>query len=64
MAKDFASVPCDDKDRLAAVRALYESAGATASDITLDQHDNVENLVVTKKGASPEKIVILSLIHI
>ena len=58
IAKDFASVPCDDKDRLAAVRALYESAGATASDITMDQHDNVENLVVTKKGASPEKIVI------
>ena len=58
IAKDFATVPCDDKDRLAAVRALYESAGATASDITMDQHDNVENLVVTKKGASPEKIVI------
>ena len=58
LAKDFAAVPCDDKDRLAAVRALYESAGASASDITMDQHDNVENLVVTKKGASPEKIVI------
>ena len=58
IAKDFTTVPCDDKDRLAAVRALYESAGASASDITMDQHDNVENLVVTKKGASPEKIVI------
>ena len=58
IAKDFAAVPCDDKDRMAAVRALYERAGAAASDITLDQHDNVENLVVTKKGASAEKIVI------
>ena len=58
IAKDFASVPCDDTERLAAVRALYERAGASASDITMDQHDNVENLVVTKKGASPEKIVI------
>lgn len=58
IAKDVASVPCDDKDRLAAVRALYERAGAAASDITIDQHDNVENLVVTKKGASPEMIVI------
>ena len=56
--KDFAAVPCDDKDRLAAVRALYERAGVPASDITLDQHDNVENLVVTKQGASSEKIVI------
>ena len=37
--KDFAAVPCDDKDRLAAVRALYERAGASASDITMDQHD-------------------------
>ena len=58
IAKDFATVPCDDKDRLAAVRALYERAGAPASDITMDQHDNVENLVVTRKGASAEKIVI------
>ena len=58
IAKDFAAVPCDDKDRLAAVRALYERAGAPAADITLDQHDNVENLVVVKKGASAEKIVI------
>lgn len=58
IANDVAAVPCDDKDRLAAVRALYERAGAPASDITLDQHDNVENLVVTRKGASPEKIVI------
>ena len=58
MAKDLAAVPCDDKDRLAAVRALYERAGATAPDITMDQHDNVENLVVTRKGASPETIVI------
>ena len=58
IAKDFAAVPCEDKERLAAVRALYERAGAAASDITLDQHDNVENLVVVKKGASPGKIVI------
>ncbi|GHC04046.1 M28 family metallopeptidase [Thermomonas carbonis] len=56
--KDFASVPCDDKDRLVAVRALYEGAGVAASDIALDQHDNVENLVVVKQGASPERIVI------
>lgn len=58
IAKDFAAVPCDDKDRLAAVRALYERAGAQASSITMDRHANVENLVVTKPGASPETIVI------
>lgn len=58
IAKDFSAVPCDDKDRLAAVRALYERAGAQASSITMDRHANVENLVVTKQGASPETIVI------
>jgi hypothetical protein len=58
IARDFTSVPCDDKDRLAAVTALYERAGASASDITMDQHDNVVNLVVTKQGESSEKIVI------
>ena len=58
MARDFAAVPCEDKDRLAAVRALYERAGAPLSDITIDRHEHVENLVVTKKGESSEKIVI------
>ena len=56
--KDFDAVPCEDKERLAAVRALYERAGAPASDIAIDQHDNVENLVVIKQGTSTEKIVI------
>lgn len=58
IAADFAAVPCDDKDRLAAVRALYERAGAPAAAISLDQHDNVENLVVVKQGASADRIVI------
>ncbi|HSD15747.1 MAG TPA: M20/M25/M40 family metallo-hydrolase [Thermomonas sp.] len=58
IAQDFAAVPCDDKDRLAAVRALYERAGALPSDIARDRHDGVENLVVVKKGASAQKIVI------
>lgn len=56
--KEFDAVPCDDKERLAAVRSLYEKAGAPASAITLDKHDDVENLVVVKPGESPEKIVI------
>lgn len=58
LAGEFAAVPCEDKDRLAAVRALYERMGAPASDISMDRHDHVENLVVTKAGASAEKIVI------
>lgn len=57
-AGEFAAVPCEDADRLAAVRALYERMGAPASDIALDRHDNVENLLLVKPGKSPEKIVI------
>lgn len=56
--KEFETVPCDDKARLAAVKALYEKAGAPAADIRIDAFDNVENLVVVKPGASAEKIVI------
>ncbi|MEG2941811.1 MAG: M20/M25/M40 family metallo-hydrolase [Thermomonas sp.] len=58
LAGEFAAVPCEDADRLAAVRALYERMGAPAADISLDQHGHVDNLVVVKKGKSAEKIVI------
>lgn len=60
-ASAFASVPCDNKDRLAAVRALYESMGAQASDFRVDrfgEYGGVENLVIVKPGESQEKIVI------
>ena len=55
---DFDSVPCQNDDRLASVRALFEKMGAPPSDISLDKYKSVENLVVRKKGASEEKIVI------
>lgn len=56
--KEFDAVPCEDKERLAAVRSLFEKAGAPASAITIDKYDDVENLVVVKPGESAEKIVI------
>lgn len=56
--KEFDAVPCDDKERLAAVQALFEKAGAAAADVAIDKHDDVENLVVVKKGKSAETIVI------
>lgn len=56
--EDFGAVPCEDKDRLAAVQSLFERAGVPPSEITIDKHKNVENLVVTIKGASSEKIVV------
>lgn len=57
-ASAFDAVPCEDADRQAAVRALFERMGAPASAITLDAHEDVENLVVVKPGASAEKIVV------
>jgi Zn-dependent M28 family amino/carboxypeptidase len=56
--EDFSTVPCDDTKRLEAVKSLFERAGVPASDVTIDKHKDVENLIVTKKGPSDEKIVV------
>ena len=61
IAQDFESIPCDNPQRLPAVRTLYERGGATPSDIRIDtyrDYGGVENLVVVKRGNSPETIVI------
>ncbi len=55
---EFASVPCDDKDRLNAAKALFKKAGAPATSLSVEKYKNVENLVITKAGTSREKIVI------
>ncbi len=55
---EFDIVPCDNKDRLSAAKALFEKMGAPASDISVDKYKNVENLVIRKQGASQEKIII------
>ena len=55
---DFVRVPCKNEERLHAVRTLFERAGAPPDDVVLDKLKNVENLVITKRGASSEKIVI------
>lgn len=56
--EDFGTVPCEDKERLAAVKSLFERAGVPASDVTIDKYKDVENLVAIKRGESPEKIVV------
>lgn len=56
--EDFSAVPCEDKKRLEAVKSLFERAGVPASEITIDKHKDVENVVWTRKGSSSEKIVI------
>jgi len=55
---EFASVPCEDKDRLAAVKSLFEREGVPPAEIEIDKYPKAENLVVVKKGESAEKIVL------
>ena len=54
----FRKVPCENRERLTAVRTLFEQAGAPSADITLDHYKTVENLVVIKRGESSEKIIV------
>lgn len=58
IANEFKEVPCKDEERLNAVKALFEKAGATPSEVSIVKYKNVENLVVLKRGASEEKIVV------
>ena len=56
--EDFSAVPCDDKKRLEGVRSLFERAGVASTAVTIDKHKDVENVVVTVKGETAEKIVV------
>jgi len=57
--EDINGVPCKgNSERLKAVRALFEKMGATASDISIEKMNNVENIIVRKQGSSSELIVI------
>jgi hypothetical protein len=62
ISAEFDSVPCKNKDRLAAVKALFEKMGAKPDEITVEKFGSVENVVVKITGASSEstaeKIVI------
>jgi Zn-dependent M28 family amino/carboxypeptidase len=58
VADEFKNVPCKNQDRQDAARALFIKMGAPSSDIAVEKLRGVENLVVRKKGASDEKIII------
>lgn len=58
LKEEFGTVPCENRDRLQKVKSLFERVGTPPSDITIDKYKEVENLVVIKKGASSEKIVL------
>lgn len=55
---DVELAPCEDKERLEAVKKLFITMGAGEQDITVEKFENVENVVLTKKGESEEIVVI------
>lgn len=58
LSEQLKNGPCDDKERLEAVRGLFLDLGAEEADIRLEEFKNVENLVVTKKGKTSETVVV------
>lgn len=57
-AQDMALVPCKDKERLTATKALFVKLGARADEVSIEKQDGVENLVLRKTGKSQGTIVI------
>jgi len=55
---DFQNVLCKDKERLGAVKILFEKMGAEASDITVEKKRGVENVVIRKPGTAEGIIVV------
>ena len=55
---EFQTVPCKDKDRQDAVKALYEKMGAAPSNIAVEKKGGVENVVIRKPGTADGIIVI------
>jgi Iap family predicted aminopeptidase len=58
LKEEFAKVPCDNKDRLKNVRALFEKNGVDPALIRIENYNNTDNLVAVKPGKTDEKIVI------
>jgi hypothetical protein len=52
---EFDNVPCKNKERLNAVKALFEKLGAASADIAIEKMGGAENLIIRKPGA-PETV--------
>ena len=55
---DAREAPCDNRERLEAVRRLFTAVGAAPEDIVVDSFRRVENLRVELPGSSEETILI------
>jgi Iap family predicted aminopeptidase len=56
--EEFAAVPCSDGERIDAVKDLFQKVGANASDLEVEKFKHANNVVLRKRGLSPETIVI------
>ena len=55
---DILLAPCEDKERLEAVKKLFIKSGAKNADLKIENYKDVENLIITKKGKTDDKIII------
>ena len=55
---DLAKAPCNNEERLDAVRALFSQLGATDTDVSVAAFKHTENLVATVKGSGSGFIVV------
>ena len=49
---------CKNKERLEAVKSLFKKMGAADEEIKIEKRDNVENLIVSKKGKTEETVIV------
>ena len=55
---EFQTVPCKNSERQDAVKTLFEQMGAAASEITVDSHKRVENVMIRRDGIGEGLIVV------
>ncbi len=50
--------PCKNAERLEAVKKLFKEMGASDADIMVESFKDIQNVVVTKKGKTDDKVVV------
>jgi Zn-dependent M28 family amino/carboxypeptidase len=54
----FKTIPCNNKERLPAVKALFLQMGAKEENISIEKIKNVENIIISRPGKTAEKIIV------
>ncbi len=58
IAEDIAQVPCEERERLNAVKSLFSKMSAQAEEVLTEKRDGVENIIVRKQGQAQGIIVV------